>query len=100
MTARQSSGPRTVTLPEAITVKGLSERLGISPIEAIKRLMTHGVMAAMNDTIDYETAAVVSSELGIAPSPEAAAAAVATAVREDEEGEERRRKQAPPVPPS
>ncbi|MDE2669642.1 MAG: translation initiation factor IF-2 [Chloroflexota bacterium] len=87
MTARQSSGPRTVTLPEAITVKGLSERLGISPIEAIKRLMTHGVMAAMNDTIDYETAAVVSSELGIAPSPEAAAAAVATAVREDEEAE-------------
>ncbi|MCY3646115.1 MAG: translation initiation factor IF-2 [Chloroflexi bacterium] len=88
MTARQSSGPRTVTLPEAITVKGLSDRLGISPIEAIKRLMTHGVMAAMNDTIDYETAAIVSSELGIAPSPEAAAAAVATAVREDEEGEE------------
>lgn len=88
MTARQSSGPRTVTLPEAITVKGLSERLGISPIEAIKRLMTHGVMAAMNDTIDYEAAAIVSSELGIAPSPEAAAAAVATAVREDEEGEE------------
>ena len=88
MTARQSSGPRTVTLPEAITVKGLSERLGISPIEAIKRLMTHGVMAAMNDTIDYETAAIVSSELGIAPSPEAAAAAVATAVREGEEAEE------------
>ena len=85
MTARQSSGPRSVTLPEAITVKGLSERLGISPIEAIKRLMTHGVMAAMNDTIDYETAAIVSSELGIAPSPEAAPGAVATAVRADEE---------------
>ena len=88
MTARQSSGPRTVTLPEAITVKGLSERLGISPIEAIKRLMTHGVMAAMNDTIDYETAAIVSSELGIAPSPEEAPGAVATAVRgEEDEGE-------------
>ncbi|MYA53486.1 MAG: translation initiation factor IF-2 [Dehalococcoidia bacterium] len=85
MTARQSSGPRSVTLPEAITVKGLSDRLGISPIEAIKRLMTHGVMAAMNDTIDYETAAIVSSELGIAPSPEAAPGAVAPAGRADEE---------------
>ena len=84
MTARQSSGPRSVTLPEAITVKGLSERLGISPIEAIKRLMTHGVMAAMNDTIDYDTAAIVSAELGIAPSPEAAPGAVATAVLEEE----------------
>jgi translation initiation factor IF-2 len=72
-----------VTLPEAITVKGLSERLGISPIEAIKRLMTHGVMAAMNDTIDYDTAAIVSSELGIAPSPEAAPGAVATAVLQE-----------------
>ena len=98
MTARQSSGPRTVTLPEAITVKGLSDRLGISPIEAIKRLMTHGVMAAMNDTIDYETAAIVSSELGIAPSPEAAAAAVATAVREDEEAEEGEEAGAPRPP--
>ena len=98
MTTRQSSGPRTVTLPEAITVKGLSERLGISPIEAIKRLMTHGVMAAMNDTIDYETAAIVSSELGIAPSPEAAAAAVATTVREDEEAEEGEEAGAPRPP--
>ncbi len=85
MTARQSSRPRTVTLPEAITVKGLSERLGITPIEAIKRLMTHGVMAAMNDTIDYETAAMVSTELGLEPSHEAAPGAVATTTPEAEE---------------
>ena len=85
MTARQSSRPRTVTLPEAITVKGLSERLGITPIEAIKRLMTHGVMAAMNDTIDYDTAAMVSTELGLEPSHEAAPGAVATTTPEAEE---------------
>ena len=62
MTAQPTSPARAVALPDAVTVKGLAERLGISPIEAIKRLMTHGVMAAMNDTIDYETAALVAAE--------------------------------------
>ena len=98
MTTKPSSGPRSVTLPQAITVKGLSERLGISAIEAIKRLMTHGVMAAMNDTIDYATAVLVSAELGIAFAPEAAAGAVATAVREaDEEGEDADARPRPPI---
>ena len=98
MTTKPSSGPRSVTLPQAITVKGLSERLGISAIEAIKRLMTHGVMAAMNDTIDYATAVLVSAELGIASAPEAAAGAVATAVREaDEEGEDADARPRPPI---
>ena len=98
MTAKPSSGPRSVTLPQAITVKGLSERLGISAIEAIKRLMTHGVMAAMNDTIDYDTAVLVSAELGIAFAPEAAAGAVATVVREaDEEGEDADARPRPPI---
>ena len=98
MTTKPSSGPRSITLPQAITVKGLSERLGISAIEAIKRLMTHGVMAAMNDTIDYATAVLVSAELGIASAPEAAAGAVATAVREaDEEGEDADARPRPPI---
>ena len=99
MTTRQaSSPPRSVELPDVITVRGLSERLGISPIEAIKRLMTHGVMAAMNDTIDYDTAAIVTAELGIAPAREAAAGAVATALRPgDEAGETAGAAPRPPV---
>ena len=82
MTARPTSPARTVALPDAVTVKGLAERLGISPIETIKRLMTHGVMAAMNDTIDYATAALVAAELGVAPERMGAPDAVAAAVRE------------------
>ena len=98
MTTKPSSGPRSITLPQAITVKGLSERLGISAIEAIKRLMTHGVMAAMNDTIDYDTAVLVSAELGIASAPEAAAGAVATSPREaEEEGEDADARPRPPI---
>ena len=98
MTTKPSSGPRSITLPQAITVKGLSERLGISAIEAIKRLMTHGVMAAMNDTIDYDTAVLVSAELGIASAPESAAGAVATSPREaEEEGEDADARPRPPI---
>ncbi len=98
MTTRpSSSGPRSVVIPEAVTVKGLSERLGISPIEAIKRLMTHGVMAAMNDTIDYETAALVSSELGLSPAREAAPDAVATAPHDGDEEAAEAGETRPPV---
>ena len=56
---------RELTLPAAMTVKELGEALGVSPIEIIKRLMTHGVMAAMNQTIDYTTAALVAADLGL-----------------------------------
>ena len=81
-TPARAAPPSAVALPDAITVKGLGERLGISPIEAIKRLMTHGVMAAMNDTIDYETAALVAAELGVEPRRMDAPDAVAAAVRD------------------
>ena len=81
-TPARAAPPSAVVLPDAITVKGLGERLGISPIDAIKRLMTHGVMAAMNDTIDYETAALVAAELGVEPRRMDAPDAVAAAVRD------------------
>jgi len=35
-----------------------------SPIQVIKILMSNGVMASINQTIDFDTAAVVASEMG------------------------------------
>ena len=72
-----ASSPRSVTIPAALTVKDLSELLDISAIDTIKRLMTHGVMAAVNDTIDFATASLVSNELGIVPEPVVAAGTIA-----------------------
>ncbi|GAB4320548.1 MAG: hypothetical protein Kow0010_00380 [Dehalococcoidia bacterium] len=70
MTSRPSTTKnRTLTVPPAITVKEFGELAGVSPIEVIKRLMTHGVMAALNDTIDYETAALVAADLDLAIEP-------------------------------
>ncbi|MDD5794956.1 MAG: translation initiation factor IF-2 [Clostridiales bacterium] len=50
---------------ETITVKELSDMLKKSYAEVIKSLMMHGVMAAMNQEIDYDTAAKVCDEFGI-----------------------------------
>jgi len=71
MTAKSSSRT-TVRIPDALTVKELADLLRVSPVEVIKRLMTNGVMAGQNQTIDYDTAALVAVELGFEPELEAA----------------------------
>jgi translation initiation factor IF-2 len=62
-------------------VAELAERLQVSPTQVIKYLMTNGVMATQNQSIDFDTAALVADHFGFeAESEEAAAAASATAV--------------------
>ncbi|HXU23105.1 MAG TPA: translation initiation factor IF-2 [Tepidiformaceae bacterium] len=87
MTANPASpAARAIQLPGALTVKELGDRLSVTPVEVIKRLMTNGVMAAMNQTIDYDTAAIVAVELGFDPQEEPLAAAEEQeAVFEDED---------------
>lgn len=53
-----------IELPPTITVRDLAKVLQTSPIEVIRSLMTNGVMANINQQIDFDTAAVISSELG------------------------------------
>ncbi|MBI4300720.1 MAG: translation initiation factor IF-2, partial [Chloroflexi bacterium] len=51
-------------LPHTLTVKDLAEAVKSSPVEIIKVLMKNGVMANINQTIDFDTAAIVASDLG------------------------------------
>ncbi len=53
-----------IELPGSITVRELAQRVQASPIDVIKILMTNGVMANINQTIDFDTAAIIASELG------------------------------------
>jgi len=62
---------KVVTIPDLITVRQLAELLGVSPIEVIKELIADGIMANINQTIDYDTAAVVASDMGFEPREEA-----------------------------
>ena len=53
-----------VEIPDALTVRELSALLKSSPMEVIKTLMANGVMASINQQIDYDTAAITAEELG------------------------------------
>jgi len=86
MTTQPASRARQVSLPAALTVRELGDLLAVSPVEIIKRLMTHGVMAAVNATIDFETAAIVAVDLGFDPQSAAPApVAATTAIAPDED---------------
>lgn len=63
---------KTIELPAAITVRDLAQRIEASPIDLIRALMSIGVMANINQQIDFDTAAVVLSEMGWDASPEQA----------------------------
>ncbi len=54
-----------VTVPEVVTVGELAERMNKPAAELIKRLMLLGTMATINDTLDFDTAALVADDLGI-----------------------------------
>ena len=56
--------PLTVKIPDEITVGELAARMKKTAAEVIKCLMKNGVMAAINQTIDFETAEFVATELG------------------------------------
>ena len=56
--------PTVVKIPDEITVGELASRMKKTVGEVIKCLMKNGVMAAMNQTIDYDTAEFVATELG------------------------------------
>jgi translation initiation factor IF-2 len=55
---------KSIELPANLTVRELADSLKASPIQIIKTLMANGVMANINQQIDFDTAAVVASELG------------------------------------
>ncbi|HEU0073098.1 MAG TPA: translation initiation factor IF-2 [Dehalococcoidia bacterium] len=55
---------KEIQLPQALTVKELADLLEVSAVEIIKELMKNGVMASINQVIDYDTAAIVASDFG------------------------------------
>ena len=57
-------------IPVSITVRDLAKLLETTSIQVIKILMANGVMANINQTIDFDTAAIVASEIGYEAVPE------------------------------
>ncbi|NNE80512.1 MAG: translation initiation factor IF-2 [Silicimonas sp.] len=55
---------RTVQLPEAIVVSELANRMSERVADVVKSLMTNGIMATQNQTIDADTAELIIEEFG------------------------------------
>lgn len=60
-------GKKNIEIPYSLTVRELAVLVDNSPIQIIKVLMANGVMASINQQIDFDTAAVVATELGFEP---------------------------------
>ncbi len=58
------NGQNLIEIPETLTVRDLADRIEASPIDVIKHLMANGVMANINQQIDFDTAAIVIAEFG------------------------------------
>lgn len=60
----QSEGQKTIEIPPIIQVKEFALKLGKPVVEVIGELVKNGVMATINEDIDFETAAIISEEFG------------------------------------
>ena len=54
-----------IEIEDNITVKDLADKIGVSPTELITKLIGLGVMASINESIDYDTAVIVAEEFGV-----------------------------------
>src|SRR5471030_1050697 len=61
-----------IRVPEVVQVGAFAEILGIPVTRLIGELMKNGVMATINEQIDFDTAAIIGSELGFEIEPELA----------------------------
>mgnify|MGYP000989979621 FL=1 len=57
--------PKHIKLPETIAVKDLASKMSYTAADIIKKLMLMGVMASINQEIDYDTASLVAAEFGV-----------------------------------
>lgn len=92
-----TKAPVSVTLPEEIMVSELASRLKVTAAEIVKRLMMLGMMVTVNQTVDYDTAAIVADELGITATKEVVVTIEERLFVEEEDSEENLVTRAPVV---
>ena len=62
--AERASRKIVVTVGDTITVGELASQLKMTAAEVIKKLFSYGIMAGINESIDFDTAEIVATELG------------------------------------
>ena len=65
-----SENGNKIELPANVVIRDLAQIIEQSPIDIIKKLMSNGVMATINQSVDFDTAAIVVAEYGFDAVPE------------------------------
>ena len=86
-----------VMIPDEIVVSELASRLKVTATEVIKKLMGLGVMASINEVIDFDTAALVADELGAKVEKEVHITIEERLIEDDEDPEESLKERCPVV---
>lgn len=99
---RSAKKQEMVTLPSVVTVRELAEKIALPVGEIIGALLKNGLPVTLNEQIDYETAAIIASDLGYQTNENVAATEESTLTPEKlweilKKEEETRRQPRPPV---
>lgn len=99
---RSAKKQEMVKLPSVVTVRELAEKLALPVGEIIGALLKNGLAVTLNEQIDYETAAIVASDIGYQTDEDVAATEASTLTPEKlweilKKEEETRRQPRPPV---
>ncbi len=60
---------QVLDIPDFLTVRELAELTEASPIDVMKQLIANGIMASINQQVDYDTAAIIIEEMGFTARP-------------------------------
>ncbi len=87
----------TISVPDEITVSELASRMKQTVGNVVKKLMTMGVMAGINDVIDFDTAYLLADEMGIIVKKEVVLSLEDRLIESTEDAEETLKHRAPVV---
>lgn len=72
--AESGGAGSSINLPEKLTVRELSDSLGLPVAKVMSEMMRNGIMATINQSIDFDTASIIAGDLGYSVSKQTEAA--------------------------
>ena len=78
---------RSIALPEVMTVRELAERIGVPASKVVEKLFMQGILATVNQEIDYEKAEEIALEFNCIAEKEETVDVIAELLKEEEEDE-------------
>ena len=78
---------RSISLPEVMTVRELAERIDVSASKVVEKLFMQGILATVNQEVDYEKAEEIALEFNCIAEPEEKVDVIAELLKEEEEDE-------------